>query len=448
MAKRKHKSKQQLKSVTFTIILTVIVIAIFAYLINQETDLDNKGIAATVNGEKITNDELEMEYSKLPEQYKEVVTKEDLLNQMIDAKLLLQEAKAEGISVSDEEIEEQITILKQQFPTEEMFEQILAQQNLTLEDIISQLKEQLVINKLLNQTVLSQIQPTDEEILDYYKENQEQFTAQQGEIRAAHILLETKEDAEEVVSELRQGNDFGELALERSIDPSVAINKGDLGFFSKDTMVKEFEDAAFALKVGEFSPIVESQFGFHIIKRLTNVIPFNEAKESISELLLRDSQTEVIQAYLVELRDKAEIIKGGQELPSSEDTEENTAIKNEFKENSDEICTEEEKLVIRVYTSSNCDKCAEVKPSLEAALDNYDVVLYEWELDTGDNLATSDKETGLTKSELDILKRYNPKGALPTYVFGCKYVRTGNAFETVDLNKEQEAFEEILAELT
>jgi hypothetical protein len=329
-----------------------------------------------------------------------------------------------------------------------MFEQILAQQNLTLEDIISQLKEQLVINKLLNQTVLSQIQPTDEEILDYYKENQEQFTAQQGEIRAAHILLETKEDAEEVVSELRQGNDFGELALERSIDPSVAINKGDLGFFSKDTMVKEFEDAAFALKVGEFSPIVESQFGFHIIKRLTNVIPFNEAKESISELLLRDTQTEVIQAYLVELRDKAEIIKGGQELPSSEDTEENTAIKNEFKENSDEICTEEEKPVIRVYTSSNCDKCAEVKPSLEAALDNYDVVLYEWELDTGDNLATSDKETGLTKSELDILKRYNPKGALPTYVFGCKYVRTGNAFETVDLNKEQEAFEEILAELT
>ncbi|MFH1393863.1 MAG: peptidylprolyl isomerase [Candidatus Micrarchaeota archaeon] len=84
-------------------------------------------------------------------------------------------------------------------------------------------------------------------------------------IRASHILVSTREAANKISHELKSGKDFGEIAKKNSLCPSREAG-GDLGFFGKGQMVKEFEDAAFALKVGEISGPVQTEFGYHIIK--------------------------------------------------------------------------------------------------------------------------------------------------------------------------------------
>lgn len=438
---KKSKSKQKLKSVMFTFILAVIVVAVFTYLIMNEGNImpkDKGEIAATVNGEEITLEELDLEYARLPEQYKSLLSKEDILSQLIDKKLLFQEAAALGITVSDSEIEEQLNTVKGQFPTEEVFIQLLEQQELTSDDIKNQIKDQLIINKLLNQTALSKIEISEQEIADYYKENLEQFIAGEGQIRAAHILVDSEDEADEIIRLLEKGADFQGLALEKSQDPSVSVNKGDLGFFSKGTMAAEFEKAAFSLKIGEISDPVKTQFGYHIIRRLSGRISINEAKGSISSIILRTKQSDVVGEFLEELREKADIQKGEQiELE----------LKNNFKATQDEICIENGKPIIRRYTASTCTKCKEVEPSFKMAVADYKVIVKEWELDTGDNLNTEIVETALPESEYKILKKYNPKGAVPAYVFGCKYVRIGDAFSELNLIEEENAFREILQEL-
>ncbi len=87
-----------------------------------------------------------------------------------------------------------------------------------------------------------------------------------GEIKASHILVKTKEEAEKIIKELKDGGDFAKIAKEKSECPSKQ-NGGDLGYFGKGAMVPEFEKAAFALKVGEISKPVQTQFGWHVIKR-------------------------------------------------------------------------------------------------------------------------------------------------------------------------------------
>ncbi|MBD3164818.1 hypothetical protein GF323_06485 [Candidatus Woesearchaeota archaeon] len=436
--KSRSKSKQKIKSALFTIILAVIVISILIYLIMGEQSKDaHSGTAAIVNGEKITQAELEEEYSKLPLEYRSLISKEDMLSQLIDKKLLMQRAKSEGISVSEDEIQEQMQLIKQQFPNEESFNQILEQQNLTVNDIEGQIREQLLINKLLNQTVISKIEISEQAMIDYYEENVDQFTASEEEIRAAHILVESEAEAGEVIELLEAGESFEELAAERSRDPSARTNMGNLGFFSKGTMVEEFEEVAFALEVGEISDPVETSFGYHVIKRLSDQIPMEEARDEIENSLLSDVQSEKIEEYLAVLREEAQI---------QTDTGAEKIIGNEFKDTGDEVCFEGGKPIIRRYTSSNCAKCREVESAFRQAAEEFDVVVKEWELDTGDNLNTAETESAMPKYEYEILREYNPGAAVPAYVFGCKYARIGNA--NLDLDKEELVFRQTLERLT
>ena len=89
-------------------------------------------------------------------------------------------------------------------------------------------------------------------------------------VRASHILVKTEDEVNELVNKLNEGADFAQLAQEGSLCPS-GRQGGDLGFFGKGMMVKPFEDAAFALEVGQVSEPVETQFGWHLIK-LTGII--------------------------------------------------------------------------------------------------------------------------------------------------------------------------------
>ncbi len=126
------------------------------------------------------------------------------------------------------------------------------------------------------------------------------------ELRARHILVETKEEAQAIVAELEGGRDFAETAQERSTGPS-GPSGGDLGFFGRGRMVKEFEDAAFELDVGQISPPVQTQFGWHIIKveemRQTPPPPFEQVAGQIQQQLMREQYDVVVN----ELKDGAVI---------------------------------------------------------------------------------------------------------------------------------------------
>ena len=127
------------------------------------------------------------------------------------------------------------------------------------------------------------------------------------EIRARHILVETEDAAKAVVVRLKAGEDFAKVAGEVSKDPGSGAEGGDLGYFTKERMVPEFSTAAFAMKVGDVSDPVKSQFGFHVIKvediRERPVPGFDEVKGQIEQYLIRKSQQDAVMA----LRAKAKI---------------------------------------------------------------------------------------------------------------------------------------------
>src|SRR5699024_5471286 len=158
---------------------------------------------------------------------------------------------------------------------------------LTKDDLKGDIIQYVQIEKLVD----SRISVTDEEINEYFEENKEKL-GQEEQVKASHILVEDEKTAKDLKKQLDDGADFAELAKEHSTDPGSAENGGELGFFGKGKMVKEFEDVAFATKVGEISEPVKSEKGYHIIKveekKEAKEATLEEKKEEIKDTLYRN----------------------------------------------------------------------------------------------------------------------------------------------------------------
>jgi len=146
---------------------------------------------------------------------------------------------------------------------------------------------------------------TEEAMKKVYDDAAKQIAGEQ-EVHARHILVETEDEAKQVEDELKKGADFAELAKKKSKDPGAA-DGGDLGFFTKEQMVPEFSNAAFALEPGKISDPVKSQFGWHIIKveekRSRKPPEFAQVKPQIETFVTRKAQAD----YVAKLRDGAKI---------------------------------------------------------------------------------------------------------------------------------------------
>ncbi|MBW2992181.1 peptidylprolyl isomerase [Candidatus Woesearchaeota archaeon] len=315
------KKDSKVKSITITVIIVLVVIAaiVGAYYkgwIKLKMPAGGS-LAAKVNGEGITTEELDKQYELFfilvgyPESMKEQITKELYLNQMIVEEMMLQEAEGVGISpllVTDEELREALDVyIKTNGISSKQLAENLVDKGLTIEDLQEYFKKQIAINKFLNETMLGELKVSDDEVKAYYENNIDQFTAQEGQIRARHILVGTEEEAEEIIRELRGGADFAEMAMERSLDTASGVRGGELGFFTKEMMVKEFGDAAFELTVNKISNPVETEFGWHVIQRQNDKILFDEVKDLLKQQLSQERQRIVLQTYIKQLEAKAEI---------------------------------------------------------------------------------------------------------------------------------------------
>lgn len=296
---------------------------------------DPDAMAATVNGVKITSGEVDRELGNMLMQYRNRIPpdqiesmipmfKQKALESLVNMNLLKGAVIKEQISVEESSIEEKFAEVAGRFPDQEQFEKQLAMAGLTKEKLRSDIDQNLKIEKLLEEKLVVESEVSDEDISEYFEQNKETFKRPE-EVKASHILIskspddseEAKKEKQDKLSELRKqiidGADFAELATAHSDCPSKSKG-GDLGFFTREKMVPPFSDAAFSLEKGEMSGIVETDFGYHLIKTTdkheAGVVPLEEVKEDIKGYLTMQNEQDAFKKYINELSAVSDIEYG------------------------------------------------------------------------------------------------------------------------------------------
>jgi peptidyl-prolyl cis-trans isomerase C len=313
-------------------------------------------VVVTVNGVNITESkvqaliapELEKMAAKttqLPpgfaEQYKKQIRQQALENliveQLLDAKI-----KQAKIEVTEEEVMGQIgKIASGQSPPLSLddFKKKIEEYGRSFDELKQQIRKGLGYQKLVESQLEGKIKVTEEDAKKHYSENQKEFETP-DQVRASHILIElkptaanvdpneakaqAKAKAQNLLEQIKGGADFAELAKTHSSCPSSAKG-GDLGFFGRGDMVEPFEKAAFSLEPGQISDVVETKFGYHVIKvtdrKSAGITTFEQAKETIVNQLTQKKRFELAREFVESLKAKAKIVYApGQEPRPAEPT--------------------------------------------------------------------------------------------------------------------------------
>ncbi|RLB27217.1 MAG: peptidylprolyl isomerase [Deltaproteobacteria bacterium] len=294
---------------------------------------------AMVNGKKISKEKYERELVSLKNRYEasgrhltalqEIELQKNLLESLINRELLYQESQKRGIKVDEAQIQKQFEAVKKHYPDEATFKKALEMAHYTESGVRSQLKRAIAIDRFIEQELKSKMQISDKEVRDFYDSHSDLFR-RPSQVRASHILVKlsanpTKEEKDramkkvkEIQEKIRNGADFAELAKKYSDGPS-AKRGGDLGYFSKGQMVKPFEDAAFALDKGQVSDVVQTIFGYHLIKvtdkRPETSMPFEEVKDRLKNYLVDQKLKKMVQDYAENLKKKAKVERFLPNLP-------------------------------------------------------------------------------------------------------------------------------------
>ena len=284
---------------------------------------------AQVNGKKITYQELNNEFlartrvpfDKVQEDPQAQQARKELLQQLIDSELVLEQAERQKLTVTPQAVDEQVKSIRARFPSEEGFKQALGANGLTAERLKANIKKDMLRQQILKKEVLEKVLVSPKDVETFFNERKDTYVQEEA-VHARHVLIKvapdaspeveqkTKERANAVLAKAKKGEDFSKLAAQHSED-STKDNGGDLGYFGRGRMVKPFEEAAFALKAGQISDLVRSQFGYHIIKvearKEAKRLSFTEAKEWVEKDLTREKARARYGEYVGGLREKAKI---------------------------------------------------------------------------------------------------------------------------------------------
>ena len=232
--------------------------------------VDPKAVVATVNGEPITEADLTLAGEDFAEELAKVSPdqrRKAILDVLVDLRLMAGAAEKDGLDKT-EEFQRRLALLRARALRNEFF----------------RTKVDLAV--------------TDEAVKKRYEAEVAKIVPEE-EVHAAHILVETEDEAKAIIKELDKGGDFAKLAEEKSKDPGSGKMGGDLGFFTKGKMIKEFEDAAFALEPGKYTEKpVKSQYGYHVIKsvekRKQPLPTYDQVKDQVRQLVLRDTFVDTV----------------------------------------------------------------------------------------------------------------------------------------------------------
>ncbi|TNF48811.1 hypothetical protein EP232_02035 [bacterium] len=311
------------RSLIIGLLVLVAAVAIGVYyfytrsLITSASKMPEEKLVAIVNGNPITLDEFQEKYRRfalrfnLPEGAEPEAADElkmSFLNKQIETELLKQEAEFRSLTVTEEELDREINQLKEDYPKDTLNE-ALDRIGMQLEQWKEDRKEKLLIDKLIQQEIDSIIHVSDQEVMDYYTKNKEEFKRPQM-VRARQIVVATEGEAKSIRSRLLKGEDFAELARLFSLSPD-AEQGGDLGTFVKGQMPEEFDRVVFRYRVGSISKVVQSPYGFHIFKVEKRIpprtLPLEDVREEIRKNIFQVRQESFFQEWLDSLKKQAQI---------------------------------------------------------------------------------------------------------------------------------------------
>jgi peptidyl-prolyl cis-trans isomerase C len=287
-------------------------------------------VVADVNGVKIHKKDLlqasqvvEMRFAQMgrrvtptPSFYRQV------LSELVAITLLQQDAKAQGVKATDQEVQQALSARKSQFPSEDAYKQALTKAGVTETALRQQAGDQIAVQKYVQSRIVPKVAVSDQTAREFYDKNKAEMQVPER-VHARHILIRTqpgatpadkeaaRKKAEDLLKQIQGGADFAALAQANSDDGSK-VRGGDLGFFMRGQMVPPFDQAAFALKKpNDLSPVVETQFGYHIIQLIerapAGTVPFEQVKERIVLGLKQQQAQKLVQARADELRKQGKV---------------------------------------------------------------------------------------------------------------------------------------------
>jgi len=308
----------------------MILISVLGCVVSSTCEAASK-YAVKVNGTGIKNETLDSAVNNFVENQKMLGAgpqegdmdklREDVLEELISAELLYQESKKAGLGDLKEDINKQFENIKNGFSSKEEFRKVLKERGVTEKELRDDIKKGLYIKTFLDRDVYSNITIDEAKKKEEYEKNKDRLDIPEH-VKASHILIrvdqgatdDDKKAAKKKIDDLRKmvlaGEDFAELAKNNSQDSSAA-NGGDLNYFKRGAMVKPFEDAAFSLETGEVSKVIETQFGYHLIKvsdkKPARSLTYDEVEKDIERFLLDQNRQKELAEVIDGLRKNAKI---------------------------------------------------------------------------------------------------------------------------------------------
>ena len=286
-------------------------------------------VVARVNGEAIEKWEIEAALREItlgnmhpvPQSERDELVRL-LLDRIISHHLAADVARKRKAAVSDAELERDLREMQTNYPNDRAFDDTLASFGVTREQLRHQRRLSLDVAKLVETAIAPGVKVSDADVEIYYRDNQDRFQVPET-VTASHILIRANPDATSgmraearrraagLLDEIRSGADFAKLAQAHSEDDGTAASGGLLGAFPRGRMDPAFEAAAFSTRPGEISDLVESSFGFHIIKvdahQTPRTPPLDEVRSDVRNLLIERGQQEGLDALIEEAKKTARI---------------------------------------------------------------------------------------------------------------------------------------------
>jgi peptidyl-prolyl cis-trans isomerase C len=294
--------------------------------------LSNDDVVVTVDGEKITHGEImqgvqmnmmQMSRKVPPQQLSKMAGQmyQNVTDTLIANILLTKAAEKSSLVVSDEDLTKEIARIEANAPEGTSLKDALAENKINFDEWKNDLRKQMLVRKLVEEKTADVTSATATEVTKFYEENVDSFKVPEN-VTASHILLAfkpedtdvtkalKKKEIEKIRADILAGADFAKVAGEKSDCPS-SKRGGDLGSFARGQMVPEFETAAFSQEVGAVGNVVETQFGYHLIKvtdrQQAGIRPLSQVKDQLQEYLTGKKKQEALLAYIEDLKGKADI---------------------------------------------------------------------------------------------------------------------------------------------